>query len=92
MNEHKAFVAVAGFSAVMPSTIPTAVPLQMGEAAFVLLFGLLFFAVGIALIFWTYSDAKKNSSHPAFLWAIVVFLAPLLGLVLYFLVGRDQKY
>jgi hypothetical protein len=76
----------------MPSTIPTAVPLQMGEAAFVLLFGLLVFAVGIALAFWTYSDAQDNSSHPAFLWAIVVFLAPLLGLVLYFLIGRDRTY
>ncbi|WP_218927241.1 PLDc N-terminal domain-containing protein [Halosimplex rubrum] len=76
----------------MPSTIPTTIPLQTGEAAFVLLFALLVFAVGIALIFWTYSDAQKNSSHPAFLWAIVVFLAPLLGLVLYFLIGRNQKY
>jgi len=60
--------------------------------AFVLLFGLLLFAVGIALIFWTYNDAQRNSSHPAFLWAIVVFFAPFLGLVLYFLLGRDQKY
>jgi hypothetical protein len=35
-------------------------------------------------------DAKTNSSHPAFLWAIVIFLAPLLGIVLYVLLGRDQ--
>jgi RsiW-degrading membrane proteinase PrsW (M82 family) len=76
----------------MPSTIPPTVPLQAGEVAFVLLFGLLAFAVGIAITLWTYNDAQKNSSHPAFLWAIVVFLAPLLGLVLYFLLGRDRKY
>jgi len=76
----------------MPSTIPTTIPLQAGGMAFVLLFGLLLFAVGIALIFWTYNDAQRNSSHPAFLWAIVVFFAPFLGLVLYFLLGRDQKY
>ncbi|WP_123534691.1 PLDc N-terminal domain-containing protein [Halosimplex salinum] len=72
--------------------MPSMIPLQAGEAAFVLLFGLLLFAIGIALIVWTYNDAQKNSSHPAFLWAIVVFLAPLLGLVLYFLLGRDQTY
>ncbi|PSP36954.1 hypothetical protein BRC66_07395 [Halobacteriales archaeon QH_2_66_30] len=36
--------------------------------------------------------AKQNSEHPAFLWAVVVFLAPLLGLVLYFLVGRNRRY
>jgi len=36
-----------------------------------------------------YQDAEKHSQHPAFFWAIVVFLAPLLGLVLYFLLGRN---
>jgi len=56
----------------------------------------LFLIVAIAAIFllamvWVYTDAKKNSEHPAFLWAAVVFLAPLLGLVLYFVVGRNQK-
>ncbi|QPV62702.1 PLDc_N domain-containing protein [Halosimplex litoreum] len=76
----------------MPSTIPSTVPLQSAELGLVLLFGLVLFAVGIALIFWTYNDAQKNSSHPAFLWAIVVFFAPFLGLVLYFLLGRDRKY
>ena len=59
--------------------------------AIVLLFGLLLFAVAIALVIWTYSDAQKNSTHPAFLWAVVVFLAPLLGIVLYLLVGRDAR-
>ena len=57
----------------------------------VLLFGLLIFAVTMAMIVWTYSDAQKNSSHPAFLWALVVFLAPLLGILLYLLVGRDAR-
>lgn len=41
------------------------------------------------MVVWTYSDARQNSSHPAFLWAVVVFLAPLLGLVLYFILGRN---
>lgn len=44
----------------------------------------------LAAVAWTYLDAKQHSEHPAFLWAIVVFLAPLLGLVLYVLLGRDS--
>ena len=53
--------------------------------------GLLFLLVGIAMIVWTYTDAKKNSTPPAFLWAVVVFLAPVLGLVLYVLLGRNAR-
>lgn len=63
-------------------------PLQAGGAA-ALLFALLLFVVFVAAVVWTYNDAKRNSDQPAFLWAIVVFLAPLLGLVLYFLLGRN---
>lgn len=65
--------------------------MQSGPGAgMAMFFGLVMLVVTIALILWTYSDAKKHSSHPAFLWAIVVFLAPLLGIVLYLLLGRDQ--
>jgi uncharacterized membrane protein YhaH (DUF805 family) len=70
--------------------MPSSVLIQSGGAgAVALLFAVLAFVVTVAMIVWTYKDAKKNSPHPAFLWAIVVFLAPLLGLVLYFLLGRD---
>jgi uncharacterized membrane protein YhaH (DUF805 family) len=70
--------------------MPSSVLLQSGGAgALALLFAILVFLVTVAMIVWTYKDAQKHSSHPAFLWAIVVFLAPLLGLVLYFLLGRD---
>ncbi len=70
--------------------MPSTVLLQSGGAgAVALLVAILVFVVTVAMIVWTYKDAQKNSSHPAFLWAIVVFLAPLLGLVLYFLLGRD---
>ena len=63
--------------------------LQGGIAGIVsLLFALLMFAAHIAMIVWTYSDAQTQSDQPAFLWAIVVFLAPLLGIVLYLLLGR----
>lgn len=70
--------------------MPSGVLLQSGGAGAAVLFGLLMFLVGIALIVWTYRDAQRNSSHPAFLWAIVVFLAPLLGIVLYLILGRDR--
>ncbi|WP_283404207.1 PLDc N-terminal domain-containing protein [Halorubrum sp. DM2] len=38
---------------------------------------------------WTYFDAQKNSGHPAILWALVVFIAPILGIILYFVIGRN---
>jgi len=71
----------------MPSSIALFVP---GPGAFIpSVFAMLFLLVHIALIIWTYTDAGDNSDQPAYLWAIVVFLAPLLGLVLYFLLGRE---
>lgn len=72
--------------------MPSSVLLQSGGgAAGAVLIWLLMLAVLIAIVVWTYSDAQQNSSHPAFLWAIVVFLAPLLGLVLYVLLGRNRR-
>lgn len=65
------------------------VPLQSAGGALAFLVWLLFTALFIYMVYWTYKDAQRNSPHPAFLWAIVVFLAPLLGLVLYVLLGRD---
>lgn len=38
---------------------------------------------------WTYFDAEKNSSHSSILWAVVVFIAPLLGIILYLILGRN---
>lgn len=64
------------------------VPLQ-AEGAFGLLFFILTAAVVLGLVYWTYTDAKTNSDQPAWLWALVVFLAPLLGILLYVLLGRD---
>lgn len=43
----------------------------------------------LLLAIWTYFDAEKNSSHPAILWALAVFIAPILGFILYFILGRN---
>ncbi|SDJ66747.1 PLDc N-terminal domain-containing protein [Natronorubrum texcoconense] len=65
--------------------------LQQGGAAIGFLFFIVFTVIFLAMVVWVYTDAEQNSDHPAFLWAIVVFLAPLLGLVLYFLLGRNAR-
>jgi apolipoprotein N-acyltransferase len=66
-------------------------PLQNGGAGAIFLVWLLFLVIFLAITYWVYQDAKSHSEHPAFLWAIVVFLAPLLGLLLYFLLGRNAR-
>ncbi|GAA0209041.1 PLDc N-terminal domain-containing protein [Halobaculum roseum] len=63
--------------------------LQSSGGGIAFLIWLLFTAVFLYAVYWTYKDAQRNSDQPAFLWALVVFLAPMLGLVLYFLLGRD---
>ncbi|WP_435075847.1 PLDc N-terminal domain-containing protein [Halorubrum sp. HHNYT27] len=63
--------------------------LQPGVAGAVsLLIGLVVLLAQIGIVVWIYFDAQKRSDHPAILWALVAFLAPLLGLVLYFIIGR----
>jgi drug/metabolite transporter (DMT)-like permease len=54
------------------------------------LVGLLFVVLGVAITLWTYSDAQENSPHSAVLWALVVFFGGLLGILLYFVIGRDE--
>lgn len=72
--------------------MPSSVLLQSGGgAAGAVFIWLLMLAILVAIIWWTYNDAKRNSTHPAFLWAIVVFLAPILGLVLYLILGRNRR-
>lgn len=70
--------------------MPSSVLLQGAAGAVAFLFFLLVLAATVAAVVWTYSDAQTNSDQPAFLWALVVFLAPLLGLLLYVLIGRNQ--
>lgn len=67
---------------------PPIVPAQEA-AGFFLVFVLFFLVFAVALPLWVYSDAKSKGSDNAVLWALMVFLAPLLGLVLYLLLGDD---
>ena len=68
--------------------LPAIVLAVPGPATFfIMVFAVLTLVVQLALI--VYADATDNSGQPAFLWAIVVFLAPLLGIVLYLLLGRE---
>gem|GEM_PF-336185 len=70
---------------------PRMLPIQMGIAAGIsLIVGLLTLLAHVAMIAWTYRDAARRSSHPAFLWALVVFFAPLLGIILYLVFGRNR--
>ena len=64
--------------------------LQGAAAGIVLLIGLGFLVVHFALIAWTYSDAQTRSDHPPVLWALIVFFAPFLGPILYFVIGRNS--
>jgi uncharacterized membrane protein YhaH (DUF805 family) len=66
-------------------------PLLQGAAAGIaLLISLVFLVVHLAMIVWTYSDAESRSDHPPILWALVVFFAPILGLLLYLIIGRNS--
>ncbi|WP_256391089.1 PLDc N-terminal domain-containing protein [Natronoarchaeum rubrum] len=56
--------------------------------AFVIV-ALLMLVLSIVIPLWVYSDAQRNSSDSALLWALVVFFGNLLGLLLYLLIGRD---
>ena len=64
--------------------------LQGAAAGIALLISLLFLVVHLAMIVWTYSDAQSRSDHPPILWALVVFFAPLLGILLYLIIGRGS--
>jgi apolipoprotein N-acyltransferase len=64
--------------------------LQGAAAGIALLITLVFLVVHLAMIVWTYSDAESRSDHPPVLWALVVFLAPILGLLLYLIIGRNS--
>ncbi len=46
--------------------------------------------VGIALAFWTYQDANKRGAN-GIVWGLVVFFLGLIGLAIYWFVGRPKE-
>lgn len=64
--------------------------LQGAAAGIALLISLVFLVIHVAMIAWTYSDAEQRSDQPPVLWALIVFFAPLLGILLYLVIGRDS--
>lgn len=60
-----------------------------------ILFGLSILFIILALIFlgtWTYKDAKARGLKAGMWTAIVILVPNLIGLLIYFLVGRNQEY
>lgn len=45
--------------------------------------------VSLALAFWTYRDASERGAN-AIVWALVVFIFGLIGLVIYWFIGRKD--
>ena len=63
-----------------------------GEFIAVLFALVLMFVIVVVPIIWVYNDAQTNSSHSPVLWALILFFAgPIIGLILYFVFGRDQR-
>jgi uncharacterized membrane protein len=71
-----------------------AVPLQSVTSGIRLVVALgalaLFFGVTLYVCDWIYCDARTNSSRSAGGWLVVSILVPVLGVFLYFPVGRDR--
>lgn len=62
----------------------------MAGHGFALLLFLVALVVAIAIPLWVYSDARRNSPHSPVLWALVAFFGGIVGLLLYFILGRDR--
>ena len=45
--------------------------------------------IGLALAFWTYQDANKRGAN-GIVWGLVVFFLGLIGLLIYWFVGRPK--
>lgn len=47
--------------------------------------------IPIALAIFVYKDAEKSGVESPILWALITFFFGLIGLLLYFLVGKNNK-
>lgn len=54
-----------------------------------LICGATFFIINVAILIWVYRDAKKRGAD-AILWAVLTFVFGLIGLLLYFAIGRKN--
>ncbi|MFC6733450.1 MULTISPECIES: PLDc N-terminal domain-containing protein [unclassified Haladaptatus] len=50
--------------------------------------GLLYLVVWLGVTLWVFQDAEYRRSKGTLLWTVVVFLGGVIGLFLYFLIGR----
>lgn len=49
----------------------------------------LWFVINIIILVWVYRDAEARQAN-GLLWALIVFFAGIVGLLLYFAVGRNR--
>lgn len=56
---------------------------------FIIIFGLIAFAINIALMVWVYKDAERRDMGGA-LWLIIVFLTSGLGCLIYLIVRGNH--
>ncbi len=64
---------------------------------FIFLFSIMMFLIGISIfVFWIYSiidlvRSEFKHSSDKITWALLLVLVPLIGLILYWMIGRDQR-
>ena len=56
----------------------------------IIVFIVIFSAIGIFLCIWVYKDAKSRGMDGA-LWVIIVLIANIIGLIIYLIVREDKK-
>jgi lipid-A-disaccharide synthase-like uncharacterized protein len=72
--------------AVVPlQSVPAGILFAITIGSFALFVGAMLYVYA-----WIYRDAKANSSHPAVAWVAVSILFPVIGVILYFLIGRGD--
>jgi hypothetical protein len=49
----------------------------------------IWFVVAIILVIWVYNDANKRGANGC-LWALIVFIGGIFGLLIYLALGRNQ--
>lgn len=58
---------------------------------YVILFWMFYLGIGFICAYVVYADAKTTRRMPAIEWAIIAFLLPVLGLLIYYVVKQGKK-